>query len=138
MASIRTRRVVKPCALALCAMLSFVGCGDDQWGEIEGVVKLNGQPIGPGRMILMPATEQHGGSMGMVAENGRYTVLSPGRKPGAAVGDYLVGIQDDFDPEAIGPRPKAKFPAKYADPATSGLKVTIEPGTRTFDFELAP
>lgn len=138
MANIKARRVTKSCALALSMILCFVGCGDGQWGEIAGVVKLNGQPIGPGRMTLTPATEQQGSSMGIVAENGTYSVISPGRRPGAVVGDYLVGIQDDFDPETIGPRPKAKFPAKYADPATSGLKVTIEPGTKIFDFELSP
>jgi hypothetical protein len=119
------------------ALLNIVGCGQSDWGELHGKVMLSGQPAGPGAISLKPST----GSViaiGQVKEDGSYSIISSGRRSGAKVGEYQVGIYDDDDPESTGPMPKKKFPARYADPATSGLTVTVEPGTNERNFELAP
>jgi hypothetical protein len=45
---------------------------------------------------------------------------------------------DDFGLENSGPQPKSKIPARYGNAATSDLKVTIERGKKTVDFDLKP
>jgi hypothetical protein len=78
--------------------------------------------------------------MASFAADGKFSVISAGRKEGAHVGEYNVLIQggENFGTEEVGPRPKSNIPARYANPTTSDLKVTIEPGKQTVDFDLKP
>ncbi len=114
------------------------GCGGGDWGTLSGVVKVDGQPVGPGTISLHPIDEQRAGATAKFGDDGRYAVMSAGRKEGAATGEYRVAIHgDSFEAELAGPPPESDIPNKYNDPAASGLTVTIEPGAKTFDFELS-
>jgi hypothetical protein len=128
--------------LTVCwlAVLLAGGCGKADWGYLSGTVKLNGQPVGPGTITFEPTDAERAGSIASFGEDGQYTVISAGRKEGARVGEYRVLIQggSTFGEETVGPRPASKIPARYANPQTSDLKVTIESGSKTHDFELKP
>jgi hypothetical protein len=128
--------------LAVCcfAVLLAGGCGKGDWGYLSGTVKLNGQPVGPGTITFEPIDAERAGSFASFGEDGRYTVVSAGRKEGARIGEYRVLIQGGtaFGEESVGPRPPSKIPARYTNPKTSDLKVTIESGSKTHDFELKP
>lgn len=126
--------------IASVGLLMACGCGKSDWGQLNGTVLLNGQPVGPGSITLEAADGLSPGAMAFFEADGKYSVLSSGRKQGAHVGEYLVTIQggEGFGEENSGPRPKSSIPVRYASSKTSNLKVTIEPGTKDFDFELKP
>ncbi len=72
--------------------------------------------------------------MATVDEEGRFTLSTYRKDDGAPAGEYAVSIVW-LPPGYQGPIEKAnKLPARYANPATSELKVTIEPK----DNDLAP
>jgi hypothetical protein len=127
-------------AVATIGILMIAGCGKSDWGYLNGTVLLNGQPVGPGMISLQAADGLRVGATAYFGADGKYKVISSGRKDGAHVGEYLVAIQggENLDEENSGPRPKSNIPARYASSTTSKLKVTIEPGTKTFDFNLKP
>lgn len=127
-------------AASLLAILLIAGCGKQDWGYLHGTVKLNGQPVGPGTITFEPIDAQRAGSFAKFGEDGKYSVISAGRKEGARIGEYRVLIQGgtNFGEETVGPRPASKIPARYANAQTSDLKVTIESGTKEHDFELKP
>jgi hypothetical protein len=131
---------VRGFAVCWLAILLIGGCGKGDWGYLSGTVKLNGQPVGPGTITFEPTDSERAGSFASFGEDGQYTVISAGRKEGARVGEYRVLIQggSTFGEETVGPRPASKIPARYANPTTSDLKVTIESGSKTVDFDLQP
>jgi hypothetical protein len=126
--------------LWLAALLMAVGCSSESMGELEGVVKLNGSPVGPGTITLQPIDDSRAGAMATFGEDGKYSVMSAGRKPGAPPGEYRVLIYggEGFGEETAGPRPQSKIPVRYGQPESSNLTVKIEPGSNTMDFDLAP
>jgi hypothetical protein len=128
------------CGLAAAALLLVAGCGQGDWGYLEGTVLLNGQPVGPGTITFEPLDQDRAGAIAGFGEDGKYSVVSAGRKEGAKTGEYRVLIHggEGFGEESSGSRPKSPIPARYAQPGTSDLKVTIEPGKQTFDFNLKP
>jgi hypothetical protein len=125
--------------IGVLAMLAVVvGCGKKEWGHLTGTVSLNGQPIGPGVISFEPIDGQRAGAVARIEDDGKYKVISARSKEGARTGEYRVTIHSslkDFGFEDKGSRP-APIPSKYADPKTSGLTATIEPGEKTLDFEL--
>jgi hypothetical protein len=125
---------------AATALLMVTGCGKGDRGLLSGTVLLNGQPVGPGTISLEPLDGDRAGAIASFGEDGKYTVMSAGRKEGAPVGEYRVLIYggEGFGEENAGPRPKSKIPARYGNPQTSDLKVTIKPGNQDFDFDLKP
>ena len=115
-----------------------LGCGGKDWGYLEGAVTLNGSPVGPGSITFEPVDQSRAGAMASFGEDGQYKVISAGRKEGALPGEYRVLIHggDSFGEEGAGPAPPSKIPARYGKSNTSDLKVTIEPGKKTFNFDL--
>ena len=134
--AIRSARVCGEIGIALFGCL-IVGCNDQQWGQLEGVVTVDGAPVGPGSISLAPVDASQAGAMGSFGEDGRYAIVSAGRKEGARAGEYRVTIHGgEFGTESGQPPAPSKIPRRYGDPSTSDLNVTIEPGRQTFDFDL--
>jgi hypothetical protein len=121
-------------------VVAVTGCGGEDRGYLDGVVKLNGTPVGPGTISLEPVDGMHAGAIGTFGEDGQYSIVSAGRKEGAPPGEYRVLIQGgaELGMETAGPRPASNIPARYADPSNSDLKITLKPGRQSFDFELKP
>jgi hypothetical protein len=101
---------------------------------------MNGQPVGPGTITLEPVNADRAGAMATFGADGKYAVMSAGRKEGAPAGEYRVTIHggEGYGEETVGPRPKSKIPARYGNPNTSDLQVTIDPDKKVFDFNLKP
>jgi hypothetical protein len=117
----------------------MIGCSENDWGTLEGVVQLNGAPVGPGTVMLAPVEGTGPGAMGMFGEDGLYSVMSSGRKEGAPPGEYRVTIRGgDSLGEGANPQPKTSIPPRYAQADLSNLTVRIEPGANTKDFQLEP
>jgi hemoglobin len=117
-------------------------------GSVSGKVTYKGQPLPAGTVIFVSADGK--ASSAALAPDGTYKVEK--LKPG----EYSVGIEtDSVKPKPPGDKPKppddkkaddkpadkqapkyVAIPAKYADPAKSGLKVTIVKGDQQHDFDL--
>jgi hypothetical protein len=128
---------------AVCLAL-IGGCGGGDWGYVQGVVKLDGQPVGPGTLILEPADPQ-ASSRAVIAyfgEDGGYELKTAADEPGVPAGEYRVRIYGrggaEFTEESATPPPPSKIPPRYSDYSTSGLTANVQPGDNTINFELNP
>ncbi len=124
------------------------GCGGGQdVGYVSGKVTLGGQPLGQGSVVF------HNPSKGIVVAaplgpDGSYTVKTH-QGAGLPPGEYQVsispaGVGSGETPLVEKPTPGPgsggpAIPAKYLQPTSSGLKVTIKPGKNPpFDINLSP
>lgn len=124
----------------LCALLAGLsGCGDNSWGRLSGTVKLDGKPVGPGTITLLPVDPSMAGAMAKFGEDGKYKIMSSHSREGAKVGEYKVMLDgrapDQIGAEDTGPL-RSPIPLKYSNPKVPILHVTIEPGSKTYDFDL--
>lgn len=128
-------------ALALGAALALVGlagCGGPKIVPVSGVVKLNGEPYKGAIVSFQPVgskgdNAEGRGSSAETDENGRFTLIYDGEKPGALVGMHRVriftklggGIPDtEGDPEAAA---KLAKEAEKAFKARRGKAPLLEP-----------
>lgn len=138
-------------AIAVFAVLAVVagGCSSSEGpelAEVTGQITLDGQPVTNGIVRFLP--DRDAGTSGPIAsarldENGKYTLLSPGNRPGAIVGSHLVTVICDVLPvrevsegvfEETGEA--CLVPGRYASETTSGLRATVDEGPNSIDFEL--
>jgi hypothetical protein len=145
------------------AMLVVLGCGGDDSGlgrryPVSGKVTYKGAPVPHGTVTFVPTkppSPQGRAATGQI-KDGYYSMSTTGNEDGALPGDYNVAIVAmDIDLAAAvtkGELPKihegdaayvkahkdAKklIPDKYGVSETSGLKATVDSGTKTLDFEL--
>ncbi len=98
------------------AVLALAGCGGSDWGYLEGTVKLNGQPVGPGTVTLEPITGEGAGAIARFGEDGKYKVTSARRKEGAPTGEYRVLIHggESFGEEQVAHARPPRFPRDTA------------------------
>jgi hypothetical protein len=117
-------------------MIVYGGCSSSGNYPVRGkVVDPAGQPI-PGLEGSQIQFTGPTSSVGEIAADGSFTLFT--EKPGDGVppGEYQVNIPRRYlDPEH--PAPQA-IDAKYEKLETSGLKVTVEPKTNTFEFKVNP
>ncbi|HJZ90964.1 MAG TPA: hypothetical protein VKE40_08830 [Gemmataceae bacterium] len=84
------------------AVLFLAGCsGGKKIVPVSGVVKLNGQPYPNAIVTFQPLGSEKEpnvgrGSSGKTDDNGHYTLVYDGEKPGALVGKHRVRICTDL------------------------------------------
>ena len=120
---------------ALCVAIS--GCGGDGLEKVpvSGKVTVDGQPIpGPGRLFFTPVDPAPGvptraGTAKFDAEgNYKVQVFEPG--DGLMPGRYQIGVDCWKSPPNMEGRPVVSYVAEEVrSAATSGLEITIEPGS---------
>jgi hypothetical protein len=137
-------------------ILSF-GCGKDphttEYGEVSGKVIFQGKPL-PGGDVSFIAVKGAFASSGPIEEDGSYKIKAP-------LGEVQIGVNNrklaPRDPTRGPPKERLRatprgmikvddqpkkgryvpLPAAVADPATSGLRYTVKPGSQTYDIELS-
>ena len=135
---------MKPTFTLLTCLLLLAGCGKQglERAVISGRVSYQGEPVQRGLLRFVPIEGTKGPPAGATIEAGSFTVKALG---GVPVGTARVEIKayrdigpppDPQSPGAmLGMRPgKQYLPAKYNK--RSELKVTIDGGDQTIDFEL--
>lgn len=119
----------------------MVGCGESR-GTVSGTITLNGQPIGPGSVMFRSTdalNPRAPSGFSDFSEDGKYELVTPGKKnAGLLPGEYIVTIDGPTSADEKAATQKTRIPAKYRDPETSGLKVTLQPGPQTIPFDLSP
>ncbi|MCA9238131.1 MAG: carboxypeptidase regulatory-like domain-containing protein [Planctomycetales bacterium] len=121
------------------AGLLFVlaGCGPTDHAEVAGrVTRTDGSPLVGARVTARPIGE--GKTVyGTTDNEGNYTLSTGDPTAGVQPGEYEVGISENTgDPER---RQKPTIAAKYGNPATSGLTLSVDLGEhKTFDIVVEP
>ncbi len=133
-----------------CLMLVGSGCGGSKpaTAPVSGTVLLDGKPVADASVLFEP-TEGGVPARGSTDASGQFSLSTFTRGDGAVPGRHRVAISkmiiegikaDDFGLEdsSVTPasQPKSAIPRRYADPATSGLEATIEPGGLSVEFSL--
>ncbi len=132
------------CLLCGVAMYSLVGCGGSE-ASVSGTVTLDGKPVEGSRELYGTVNfyRADGGgapATAMIRESGSYSLVTGGAK-GLEPGNYKVAvtIKEIIPPKEPGGETGNKRigPAKYGQPAQSGLTAEVKPGKNTFDFALS-
>ena len=130
---------------ALVALVATLlsGCGGLE-SSLSGVVKLDGEPFQAegdvvGTVMLQPLQGNTPPATGALDGSGRYKVVT-GANKGLPPGEYAVGVSAvRLHPpkvEGMPPIPEPLLPRHYRTPGTSGLMVTVEPGSNEYDIDL--
>jgi hypothetical protein len=124
--------------------LLLAGCGPggihypETGATLEGTVSYGGEKVEVALVIAQNAT---GSSTAFIGDNGRFKLenvplgevnlaVNTDAGKGAAMGSMMARSQGQAKdaPKII------DVPAKYADPATSGIKTNISKGANTYDI----
>ena len=121
-----------------------IGCGSTGPGmaQVTGKVTYQGKPVPKGLVSFVATGPDGRNATGQIDESGNYRLQTENPGDGALTGDYNVSIsaRDDVILDYIPKKPippKYLAPAKYEDPAKSGLKATVKSGSNSIDFPLA-
>lgn len=117
--------------------LMGTACGPHLGADVRGRVTVQNRPLS-GLIVFHP--KAHGPLAGSVIDRNGYYRLETGSIRSMKPGDYTVCISGTTDgtsgTSSRPPRAGTVVEARYADPATSGLNVTVQSGTNVFDFDL--
>lgn len=113
-----------------------------QPAKVTGMVTLDGKPLAGATIVFTP--QKGRSASGVTDGQGRYSLSTSAQDDGAPPGVYRVTItadsQDPAKPNEAqskrGAAGKPAIPARYSNPATTGLTTEIRPGANVFDFEL--
>ncbi len=131
----------------------FAGCGGSDGPElleVTGKVTLDGKSIQSGVVTFLPDnSRQTSGPIatGLIKEDGTYSLVSPGNRPGVIKGFHIVSVAcEDLlpspDPDSPYQKMKAKgiepckIPRKYGSEKTSGLTAEVSPESLVVDLDL--
>lgn len=135
----RSFRLACTLGLMVGTVLLMSGCGDGYPASATGVVTLDGASVPHGSVTFIPTT-RGAGALAKIESDGSFEART-GRRAGLEPGEYVVTIRSREpsipDPHGGPPLPgKLITPQRYASSKTSGLKVTIDPGSNTIELEL--
>lgn len=134
----RSFRRVLPCVLAAVwtpALLLCIGCGGgDDLAPVDGMVRLNGEPLTRGIVTFTP--EAGRSASGTINSDGTFRLGTYDERDGALVGTHGVSItateassgRPNFDSDRVTPPKDLSVPPRYASAETSGLTFEVKAG----------
>jgi len=128
-------------------LVSVAGCGKPGTAptvKVTGTVTYNGTPVAGASVGFLPDSGRP--ASGTTDAQGRFTLSTFAQGDGAVPGRHRVTISEPASESAPMPGtpeaenwtpPEPRFPAKYADPNTSGFTATVEKGGENdFTFDM--
>jgi hypothetical protein len=138
----KLKRANRNLTLLLSIAAWSVGCGGPFDASLSGTVTIDGTPLPTGTVALKPMGDSGASASASIDSSGSFTAMT-GREYGLPSGDYAVTVVAFERPTALygkdgGPPPPGKrlSPEWYGSADTSGLTITVEPGSNTHNFEL--
>jgi hypothetical protein len=133
------QRLLLPACAGL--VLSLAGCNTgpvkhpETGATLEGTVTYGGEKV---LVAMVLATGPNGSAQGFIGDDGKYKLEN------VPVGEVSIGVNVEAAKGPLTSKIMAKqkvppivnVPAKYADPATSGIKTTIVKGENTYDIKI--
>lgn len=129
-------------------LVVLTGCtGPEQRGEVEGTVRVNGQPLA-NVVVAFVADGDQGRkatrSVGQTDAQGHYRLRAEDGRDGVRVGAYRVVIEDlavQSAPRAgdgtVLVKPAPRFAPRFGDLLRTPLRKQVETGAQTLDLDLA-
>ncbi len=117
----------------LC-LLSLAGCNPSTSGSVEGVVKVDGEPMG-GFFVHFEPDSSGGNPLGSAREGGVYRLYLGRGSEEIPVGSYRVFVEPTDMVEGID-RPKVKISPEFLNVESTPLVVDVKPGKNQFDINL--
>jgi hypothetical protein len=107
-------------------LLAVCGCGGSETARVTGtLLHKDGTPVAGARVVARSA-ETGKSVYGTAGADGKFELSGGEESDGIPSGNYdVIILEDRGDPDTRRP---ATVAAKYRDPATSGLKVSVPPG----------
>jgi len=127
--------------LAASACVFLVGCSGGDKSSLTGTVTLDGEPLA-NCTLNFTSLEQGPGGVAQTDDSGKYKAAMSLNNDWMAPGEYLVEARSRADvlaSENLSHEVKpgdASLPERYHGPE-SELRMTLEPGSNTVDFELS-
>lgn len=152
---------------ALLPLFALAGCsGERPYGEVEGVVTLDGRPLANAEVSFLPDPEKGNGgprSVALTDKDGRFRITSDAGRAGAPVGAHRVCVKDllvgppgvmqppeAFNPDDPGkgpvgtrapaptaPKKQSRFPGAYSNSSQTPLRdIEVREGKQTINVEL--
>lgn len=117
----------------LTALMCIVGCTGESMVPVTGTVTLDGKPVSGLEVNFEPTGEigNRGTATGYTQADGSFSLMYPGYKEGAPLGEYTVRI---IGGESLDDGTKVRVPPKYN--TDSELKETVTSTENTFTFNL--
>ena len=124
----------KPLAGATVTFAPNAGVINQSETSVEGIITMDGLPLADATVMFSPADESKEFCAGIADVNGKYSLRSQsGKMNDIQPGEYSVFIgKKVFEDGKV----QSVVDAKYADPKTTRLAVTVKEGKNTFDFGL--
>ncbi len=145
--------------LSLAVLTVALGCNKSPYSvgyaDVSGQVLLDGKPV-PGGQVSFVAVNGALAARGDIGEDGHYEIkapigevrigvnnsllMPPSLKKGKPPKGMMHGTKEGFVKDEGKPPLKGRYvniPTGYLDPATSGLKYTVKPGSQTYDIQLS-
>jgi predicted small lipoprotein YifL len=135
--------------IACCVLASLAGCGGggpdiplEDTVPVTGTATFQGKPLESYRVYF--SNEKNRTASGVTGADGRFVLGTNNQGDGAPVGTHKVWLMYEPNvevaagqetPEASGPPPKVKLPAKYSNPTASGLTAEV-PAAGLTDYKL--
>lgn len=128
-------------SLAYGLLASLLGCGGSSSPglvKVSGSVRLVGNPIPPGTVTFVSASDKGNSASATIDAEGKYVLGTFEKGDGALPGDYIVRIESyEIPPTMGGPPAKPGVPQRYFDIKKSNLKFTIkEAPNQVIDIDL--
>jgi len=137
------RPILRAATACCCAILAGCGPGGPTLAIVEGVVTLDGKPLGDAMVIFVP---EAGGrpSAAQTTDSGKYRLVYGPAAAGATLGRHRVGISKVLPGRRLSrpgvPDDEAEHeqvelvPARYRQPGS--LTADVNAGRNTIDFAL--
>jgi len=133
--------------MLLVSLATAVGCGrrgTDATYRVEGVVRLNGEPLSQGYVLFtsIPVDDQQRShtARGEIGRGGHYRLTTFAKDDGAVAGRHKVVVVvtggADPDREDAPAEPSPAIPEKYTSPQTTDLEVSVGRRANQIDIDL--
>jgi hypothetical protein len=130
------------------ACLLLCGCGRSvPLGQVDGTLRLDGQPFNQVMVVFIPEDPQQPQSIGITDAEGKFQLRCGSAGRGAVVGQHRVTLvdaavapggrsrDDDELPEGAA-APVSRVPEKYARPDKTPLRQSVAPGSQNVTFDI--
>jgi hypothetical protein len=133
--------------VAFVVPLLICGCGRSvPLGQVDGTVRLDGQPLNQVMVVFIPDDPHQPQSTGITDAEGRFKLRCNNAGLGAAVGEHRVTLvdaavapggrsRDDDPPESAAPA--SRLPSNYSRSDKTPLRKSVAPGSQTVDIDIA-
>lgn len=116
-------------------------------GEVDGTVRLDGQPLGQVLVVFIPEDPQQPQSMGITDAEGHFKLRCNNARFGAVVGEHRVTLvdaaiapggrsRDDDEPAEGAATIPSRIPQVYSRVDKTPLRRTVAPVRQTIDIDI--